>query len=306
MLLAACVPATRVPADPPLLPGASGAATVPFGPYQSYYEKVGRSGYAVLMVHGIGGGSSLFQYRNNAPALADAAYEVYALDLLGFGGSSRPNIRYTQELHVAQIIDFIETTIREPTVLVANGLSAAYSIRVAAERPDLVSALVLSVPTGYDRLARPQNDDRVAQFERFRGIVGDLLYGALLGQDVQRIFLLDAYAERSNVTEDVVRSYDRNLRVPGARWVVFSFISGNLDQDVSDYWPEVTQPSLIVWGAEAETTPPEDAEAFLAARPQTTLVTLGGAKLLPNVERAEAFNEAVIRFLARRLARAAP
>lgn len=47
------------------------------------------------MVHGIGGGSSLFQYRRNAPQVADAGYRVYALDLLGFGRSSRPERRTT-------------------------------------------------------------------------------------------------------------------------------------------------------------------------------------------------------------------
>ncbi len=34
----------------------------------------------------------------------------------------------------------------------------------------------------------------------------------------------------------------------GARWIVFSFISGSLDQDVSELWPATTQPALLVWG----------------------------------------------------------
>ena len=55
-----------------------------------------------------------------------------------------------------------------------------------------------------------------------------------------------------------METYDEQLRRPNAQWVIISFVSGNLDQDVSDLWPRVAQPSLIVWGLDAETTPPGD------------------------------------------------
>jgi pimeloyl-ACP methyl ester carboxylesterase len=249
------------------------------------------------MVHGIGGGSSLFQYRQNAAAIAAAGYSVYALDLLGFGLSSRPALRYTQDLLVAQLESFLEEVVAKPAVLVANGLSAAYSIRLAAQRPDLVRALVLIVPTGYERLSRPQTEERIEDFERFTGLLGALVTIFLLEEGTQRFFLLDAYIDRESLTPEVLRSYDRNLRAENARWVIFSFISGNLDQDVSGYWPRLEQPTLIVWGEEAETTPIKDAQDFLRVRPETRFVSLSGAKLLPNEDRAEAFNELVLRFL---------
>ena len=150
----------------------------------------------MLLVHGIGGGSSLFQYRKNAAELARRGYEVYALDLLGFGRSSRPPIRMTQDLHVGQLESFIATVIGEPTALIGNGLSAAYSIRLAAERPDLIEALVLIGPTGYERLAREQGEARVEAFETFRGFLGNVLYTLLVAENIQEIFLLGRLCER--------------------------------------------------------------------------------------------------------------
>ncbi|MBW6456035.1 MAG: alpha/beta fold hydrolase [Trueperaceae bacterium] len=304
LLLASCVPALEAEGPEAIIPGAR-FATAPFvdpasgATYATGFEAIGR-GAPVVMVHGIGGGSSLFQYRLNAPAVADAGYAVYALDLLGFGRSSRPAIRSTQDLLVAQVTSFLEDVVGEPAVVVANGLAAAHAIRIAAERPELVAGLVLIAPTGYRSLNRPQDADRVRAFDLLANpVIGQAFAGALLSPAAQEFFLLDAYQERESLTPEVRASYDRNLRVADARWVVFSFVSGNLDQDVSELWPATTQEALLVWGSAPGFSSYADAEDFVLARPDARLLVLRDAALLPNEERADAFNGAVLDFLQR-------
>lgn len=136
LLLTACAPTLTQPQTKPIIPGAT-AQTLAFRDYTTYYETLGE-GDPVVLVHGIGGGSSVFQYRKNAAALADAGYKVYALDLLGFGRSSSPEVRYTQDLLVGQLTEFLEGVLETPAAVVANGLSAAYAVRIAAERLELV------------------------------------------------------------------------------------------------------------------------------------------------------------------------
>jgi pimeloyl-ACP methyl ester carboxylesterase len=297
-LMVSCVPRVALPAEPTTLSGAEGA-TVAFNNYQTYYERLGRdSGESVLMIHGIGGGSSIFQYRFTAPAVAKAGYNVYAIDLLGFGKSSRPAIRYTQDLHIAQIENFIETVIQKPTVIVANSLTAAYSIRIAAERPDLVKALVLIGPTGYERLSRPQNQDRINSFNTFSGVLGGFLFGVITTDNWQKYFLLDAYRDANSFTPEVLASYDQNLKTPNAEWVIYSFISGNLDQDVKSFWPTLTTPTLLVWGTkDGNFLRFSDSQDFLSARPDVAFLKVEGVKLLPNEDEPELFNDAVIKFL---------
>jgi pimeloyl-ACP methyl ester carboxylesterase len=297
-LLVSCVPRVALPAEPTTIEGAEGA-TIASNDYQTYYERLGRdAGDPVLMIHGIGGGSSVFQYRFAAPALAKSGYNVYAIDLLGFGRSSRPAIRYTQELHIAQLVSFLETVIQKPTILVANSLTAAYSIRIAAERPDLVKALVLTGPTGYERLSRPQDEGRIGSFNFFSGFLGPVLFGVITTDNWQEYFLLDAYAGRESLTPEVRASYDQNLKVENGEWVIYSFISGNLDQRVDDIWPALTTPTLLLWGKkDGNFLRLTDSEDFLAARPDVPFVTFENSKLLPNEDEPELFNKAVIEFL---------
>jgi pimeloyl-ACP methyl ester carboxylesterase len=298
LALAACVPTVEPVGPEPVIPGAR-VASASFGEFTTGYEVLG-SGPPVVMVHGIGGGSSLFQYRLNAPAVARAGYRVYALDLLGFGRSSKPARRTTQDDLVAQVTSFLEDVPGEPSVLVANGLSAAYAIRIAAERPDLVAGLALIAPTGYRSLNRPQDASRERAFDVFANpVISEVFTGFLVDEDAQRFFLLDAYADPDALTDEVLASYDRNLRTEGARWIVFSFVSGNLDQDVRELWPATRQPALLVWGAAPGFSSYADAEEFVLARPDARLVLLRGAALLPNEERSEAFNDVLVGFLER-------
>lgn len=297
-LIVGCVPRVALPTDITTLSGAEGA-TVPYGEYQTYYERMGRdAGAPVLMIHGIGGGSSVFQYRFTAPAVAKAGYNVYAVDLLGFGKSSRPAIRYTQDLHIAQIVSFLETVIQQPTVIIANSLTAAYSIRIASERPDLVKALVLIGPTGYERLSRPQNQDRINFFNTLSGILGRVLFAVITTDNWQKYFLLDAYRDENSFTPEVLASYDQNLKVENAQWVIYSFISGNLDQDVKPFWSTLTTPTLLVWGQkDGNFLRASDAEDFLATRLDVKFLPVDNVKLLPNEDEPEIFNEAVIEFI---------
>jgi pimeloyl-ACP methyl ester carboxylesterase len=297
LVLVGCVPAVDGVGDDAVIPGAR-VASAPFGEFVTGYEALG-SGPPVVMVHGIGGGSSVFQYRLNAPTVAAAGYRVYALDLLGFGRSSRPQQRTTQDDLVAQVTSFLEDVVREPAVLVANGLSAAHAIRIAAERPELVTGLVLIAPTGYRSLNRPQDASRERTFGVLANpVLSELATGFLVDEGAQRFFLLDAYASPESLTDEVLAVYDRNLRLEGARWIVFSFISGSLDQDVRDLWPATTQPALLVWGTAPGFSSYADSEDFVIARPDARLLLLRDAALLPNEERSDAFNEALLDFLA--------
>ena len=69
------------------------------------------------------------------------------------GGAAVPKFAIPKTYWSEQLTEFLETVPETPTAVIANGLSAAYAIRIAAERPELVGKLVLISPTGYERLA---------------------------------------------------------------------------------------------------------------------------------------------------------
>jgi pimeloyl-ACP methyl ester carboxylesterase len=59
----------------------------------------------------------------------------------------------------------------------------------------------------------------------------------------------------------------------------------------------IKQPTLIIWGSEDGLTPLSDGERFKKEIPNSTLLVIDQCGHVPNVEKAEEFNAAALKFL---------
>ncbi|CAA6656217.1 unnamed protein product [Spirodela intermedia] len=124
--------------------------------YLIQYTVVGKEGPAVLLVHGFGAFSE--HYRDNISAIADDGHRVWAITLLGFGRSEKPNVRYTELLWAELLRDFIVDVIGEPVHIVGNSIGGYFVALVAGLWPDLAKTVVLmntagSVIPGYSSVS---------------------------------------------------------------------------------------------------------------------------------------------------------
>ncbi|XP_026380468.1 uncharacterized protein LOC113275229 isoform X1 [Papaver somniferum] len=114
--------------------------------YVVQYTVVGREGPAILLVHGFG--AFLEHFRDNAKCIADAGNRVWAITLLGFGKSEKPNIIYTELIWAQLLRDFVVDVVGEPVHLVGNSIGAYFAAIVAGLWPALVRSVVLMNTAG--------------------------------------------------------------------------------------------------------------------------------------------------------------
>jgi pimeloyl-ACP methyl ester carboxylesterase len=69
--------------------------------------------------------------------------------LIGWGESSHPVRDYTIDDYLTTIAEFI-TQCSPPAIVVASSLTAALTIRLAIQQPNLFKALILVSPSGFD------------------------------------------------------------------------------------------------------------------------------------------------------------
>lgn len=84
------------------------------------YTFCGHEGPAVLLVHGFG--AFLEHFRDNIGNIAEAGHRVWAITMVGFGKSEKPNVNYSELFWSELLRDFISDVVREPVHLVGNSI----------------------------------------------------------------------------------------------------------------------------------------------------------------------------------------
>jgi pimeloyl-ACP methyl ester carboxylesterase len=274
-----------------------------------FYTHQGQDKPPVVLLHGIYAGASVYEWRKNFDALGEH-FTVYALDWLGFGLSDKPNRRYTPELYVEMLTDFIREVVGQPCAVIASSLAAAYAIEATKAAPDIIEHLILISPTGMSSLA---DDEPSATKDALYGavtlpILGTSLYNGITARASLRKYLQDVvYFDPSYVTDEMIDHYSTAAHQYGSQYATQSFMGRQLDHSVRQSLPEISPKTLrIVWGREARQTPLTEAEAFLAANPQAELTVIDKAGLLPHDEQASSFNRLVTDLLSGNVAEGEP
>jgi 3-oxoadipate enol-lactonase len=101
------------------------------------YEEQG-AGPAVVLVHGLGGTTALWQKVK--PALA-AEFRVVAYDLRGSGGSSRPPGAWAPDDFVADLDAIVRALGLAPAAIVGHSMAGGVALAYAAREPAQVRAV---------------------------------------------------------------------------------------------------------------------------------------------------------------------
>jgi len=109
---------------------------------------------SMVLIHEFG--ASSFYWRDNIPTFSKQ-YNVYAMDLLGFGRSDKPlSIEYTPELWRNQTVAFVKKIYNnnhQPVVLIGNSLGGYLAVHSAIdpEIRHMIKAVVILNPIGLFR-----------------------------------------------------------------------------------------------------------------------------------------------------------
>jgi pimeloyl-ACP methyl ester carboxylesterase len=262
---------------------------------------------ALVLVHGFGAASG--HWRHNAGPLAQAGWCVYALDLVGFGASSQPNLRLDNRLWARQVAAFLEQVVGAPAVLVGNSLGALVALSCGVWAPAWVRAVVLA-PLADPTLVMPVPKRRPPwRRSLLRWLVTwacRLLPLELLIPLIARTPLLDgalaaAYPSGRGLGPELRRLVARPaLRPQAARALRAMSIAMALRPRGATaplLLNQLDQPLLVIWGSRDTLVPPSVRHELQRHRPDLDLVLLEGDGHCPHDEDPERFNRYLLDWL---------
>jgi len=269
----------------------------------AYVERAAEPGAAsrpMVFVHSIHAAAWSAEWRNTIPAMH--GQHCFALDLLGFGASDRPAVRYTAQLYLELLHDFLVEVVGAPALLVGSSLGGTYAIALAADYPHLVRGVVAIGPGGVSRLIH-QGGAAFGVIETiFRApALGRVFFDALVSRPSIRFFLKGIYAHGLGETAEEL--YWLSANQPNARYAPAAFVGMQLNWDIRERIAHVACPLLIAWGTKASQTPYKESAQIRARAPHAEFAAFPSGDL-PHEEAAEPFVAVLKAFAARTIAAA--
>jgi pimeloyl-ACP methyl ester carboxylesterase len=258
------------------------------------------AGPDVLLLHGLGAAKSSF--FDTAAALS-RSYRVHALDLPGFGGSSKPALaRYGAPFFARAVLGVMDELGIERAHLIGNSMGGRVAIEVGLREPARVGGLGLLCPAlafvrrGYQplvRLLRPE-----------LGLLPHSLGRARIERQFWSMFA-DRDLVDPSVADIAVDEFERIYRSPGARLAFLaSARSIYLESPFgrAGLFPRMAAlepPALFIWGSHDKLIPAGFARHVERWLPDAEQIVLDGCGHAPQVEVPERTNGLLTRFFAR-------
>jgi pimeloyl-ACP methyl ester carboxylesterase len=262
-------------------------------------SEVNLSAAPVLLLHGFG--ASIGHWQHNLEFLA-THHTVYGLDLVGWGGSRKPDIKYDIDLWVDQVYDFWQAFVGQPMILIGNSIGSLVALVAAARHPEMAASLVMvSLPdlsAEQEMIPKPiqplvNGIKRVILNPPFL----HTLFRIVSRPKVARNWAKIAYANPDRVTDDLIDLFltpAQEKEAPAAFVKIMQgMTSSNFSPNIRKLLPEMRIPMLLLWGCEDRMIPPGTAAVLVKLNPRLELVNLEAAGHCAHDEVPEVVNQKI-------------
>lgn len=216
------------------------------------YTKKG-SGTPLLLIHDLTVGSSSYEFHKIADQLSKQ-YEVYSIDLLGYGMSDKPNMTYTSFLYVQLLTDFIKTIIGKKTDVIATGDSSSLVIMTCHNNPEVFNRLILLNPQSLFQLNLiPSKQTRALKILIDTPIIGTFVYNMITTKrSFINTFSKYYYADPSKIEEADILAYTEasHLNDYNSKYSFSSYIGRYMNFNILHALKEINHSIFIIAGRE--------------------------------------------------------
>jgi pimeloyl-ACP methyl ester carboxylesterase len=247
LLLTGCLAHQQVPLDP-----GPDATVLQWAGADVHYKLSGPSDApAVVLVHGFGSSTRVWA---QLIVELERDHRVLAVDLLGFGWSSRYEGDYGRQGQADLVLAVMDAVGIARADVVAHSMGSAVALTMADRAPNHVGRMVLMGPWLFADQVPWSLRDAVQPG------IGELIFGLWFTEHLDQRFRYSFYDPDRFVTEDVIDRSRDVLRRPGSRAAALATIRGLDLPSLEPVLPGLPHSVLIVQGQDDHVARPMFAE----------------------------------------------
>ena len=270
-------------------------------PNNKYYEwRFGKirytqkgTGTPLLLLHDLTAGSSSYEFSKIIDELAED-HEVFAIDLLGYGLSDKPNITYTSYLYVQSIVDFIKNVIGRKTSILATGDSASVAVMSAHNDGEMIDRLVLINPQSLYQMNRiPSKRTKLLKLLIDTPVLGTFVYNMLTTKEAfRRSFAEKYFYNPGMVSENILDAYREASHQPDctAKYSFASYMGRYMNTNILHALKQIDHSIYIIYGTEKKDNQPA-IDSYISYNPSIEAFPISYTRQYPHLEKSKAVLE---------------
>lgn len=244
----------------------------------------------LILIHGLM--DSAYNWKKNIDAFAHQ-HRVWAIDLIGFGFSSRLTERiYTFKNHARWVCDFMDAAEIQRASVVGHSLGGGIALQLAHDFPQRINNLVLLAPAAYWWFPAPL---RLAA--RMPFLPRAIVHFAMNSRHAHAAAWRMAIGDPSQLDAVEVARRSRHLRVQGTMDALIALVGSPRESDLPRGLKNIKAPALILWGENDQVLPRSHGERLVRDLPNARLRVIDHVGHIPNEESPQVVNQAILDFL---------
>lgn len=204
------------------------------------YIKEGNGEKTLLFVHGLSSNSDA--WSKNIATLKNT-YTCIAIDLPGYGKSSKPTADYTPTYFAEILNKFIKKLELKNSILIGHSMGGQASIKLATTYPKTIDKLILVAPAGLEQFTK-------TNATIMKGYFTTELVKNTTDAQIEKNYALNFYTQPKDVSKmvndrkKIKEAQDFNAHCNA----IVNSISGMLNDTVIDQLNTISQPTLVIFG----------------------------------------------------------
>jgi pimeloyl-ACP methyl ester carboxylesterase len=244
------------------------------------YLKAG-NGPAVVIVHGVGGHKE--DWREVMSELAKT-HTVFAIDMLGFGASSRDAPDLSMNAQAAAISTLLATQTIPRASVIGNSVGGWVAATFAANYPRSLDKLVLIDPAGFRAM--------------FDGEPPVKLFPSTV-DETQKLLRYVLHSDFAHTREFAEKAF-ADIQAKNEKTIEMRLNKGLFESTrLEDLGAKIKVPTLVVWGSEDRLFPPQIADVVVTSIAGAQKVLVPKAGHFPQVDNPKGVIDPISEFLRR-------
>ena len=238
----------------------------------------GNTGEPIILIHGLMDSADF--WHHNLDALAHH-HRVWAIDLIGFGYSSRISQPvYSLQYFARTIREFMDAQGIARAHLIGHSLGGAVTLQFARDYPTRVNKLIVIAPGTF----LINSIGMLNWFAQVPFVPRALMGFALTSQQARWRAYRNALGNPTHLNAYDAELRVRPMRVRGTADALVAMATSRWTNNLENELAHISAPTLIVWGDRDRAVPVAHAKKHARALPNAKLVILEGAGHIPHIE----------------------